>query len=492
MPFAFGGEAEPDRLRARDRRRRPAGADRHARPAAARPRDDARAGAAGQRGAVPLRAGRQPVPGLPGARLAVLIALPALAASGAPSIALALGLGRRGDLRSLELRRRCGASRPGSSRARSLAAVVGARARRLGAGALGAATPARRCWASLRLLALVHLAGLAAGAVDAVALAQPAAAPAHRRCRWGARGRAAGRLHRDGRLRPRADAGACPPLAVLAAFALPTLQRSTAAAIDWFSVFFFTVCAIVDLGHLRRDADRRAAPSRRPTSRGWRPASSPSFSLARARCCAVAGTLAWLWLVQLAHRPQPPPALEEPGAAGRRRGTVLAAADDAVLPLLDYARSYRPLVAAHRAARAAATPAWRRRTCRARSWPRSSTWAASGSMPARRSGRRRLRLPAAAGDARRTGAGTGPAGDCWRASARPTDRRRDHRDLPARAGADPDQRSGRDRRHGVRRQAPTAGRRAHPRGRKDEPERRALARLRSGCRARRRGAAPRA
>src|SRR5690606_25641937 len=29
-----------------------------------------------------------------------------------------------------------------------------------------------------------------------------------------------------------------PSLAVLAAFALPTLQRSTAAAIDWFSVFF--------------------------------------------------------------------------------------------------------------------------------------------------------------------------------------------------------------------------------------------------------------
>ena len=34
---------------------------------------------------------------------------------------------------------------------------------------------------------------------------------------------------------------ALPPLAVLAAFALPTLQRSTAAAIDWFSVCFFTI-----------------------------------------------------------------------------------------------------------------------------------------------------------------------------------------------------------------------------------------------------------
>src|ERR1700751_3116651 len=37
---------------------------------------------------------------------------------------------------------------------------------------------------------------------------------------------------------------AVPGLAVLAAFALPTLKRSAGAAIDWFSVFFFTVLAI--------------------------------------------------------------------------------------------------------------------------------------------------------------------------------------------------------------------------------------------------------
>ena len=34
-----------------------------------------------------------------------------------------------------------------------------------------------------------------------------------------------------------------PGMAVLAAFALPTLKRSAAAAIDWFSMFFFTLCA---------------------------------------------------------------------------------------------------------------------------------------------------------------------------------------------------------------------------------------------------------
>lgn len=37
---------------------------------------------------------------------------------------------------------------------------------------------------------------------------------------------------------------ALPSLAVLAAFALPTLKRGVSAAIDWFSVFFFSACAL--------------------------------------------------------------------------------------------------------------------------------------------------------------------------------------------------------------------------------------------------------
>src|SRR4030095_1218130 len=37
---------------------------------------------------------------------------------------------------------------------------------------------------------------------------------------------------------------AVPGIAVLAAFALPTLKRSTGAAIDWFSVFFFSLLAL--------------------------------------------------------------------------------------------------------------------------------------------------------------------------------------------------------------------------------------------------------
>jgi 4-amino-4-deoxy-L-arabinose transferase-like glycosyltransferase len=38
---------------------------------------------------------------------------------------------------------------------------------------------------------------------------------------------------------------ALPALAVLAAFALPTLKRGTTAAIDWFSLFFFTLVALL-------------------------------------------------------------------------------------------------------------------------------------------------------------------------------------------------------------------------------------------------------
>ena len=38
---------------------------------------------------------------------------------------------------------------------------------------------------------------------------------------------------------------ALPGLAVLAAFALPTLRRSAAAAIDWFSVCFFTLSTLL-------------------------------------------------------------------------------------------------------------------------------------------------------------------------------------------------------------------------------------------------------
>lgn len=134
---------------------------------------------------------------------------------------------------------------------------------------------------------------------------------------------------------------AVPALAVLAAFALPTLQRSTSAAIDWFSVFFFTACALVIwviYASLQTGIPAKPAANVARLAPGF----VPSFS-ALALVVAVAGTLAWLWLVQW--------------RAGRNRhplwkSLVLPAGGVALcwlllmtlwLPLLDYARSYRPL-----------------------------------------------------------------------------------------------------------------------------------------------------
>ncbi len=135
---------------------------------------------------------------------------------------------------------------------------------------------------------------------------------------------------------------AVPSLAVLAAFALPTLGRGTSAAIDWFSVCFFTFSALtiwviyvaVQTGYPTQPAANVAklAPGLDHSFHG------PSLLM------ATLGTVAWGWLVHW--------------RAGRNRhplwkSLVLPAGGVALcwlllmslwLPLLDYARSLRPLV----------------------------------------------------------------------------------------------------------------------------------------------------
>ncbi len=135
---------------------------------------------------------------------------------------------------------------------------------------------------------------------------------------------------------------ALPAMAVLAAFALPTLQRSTAAAIDWFSVFFFSICALaIWVIYVAMQTGFPAKPAANVARLA--PEFRPSFSLL-ALAIAVLGTLAWLWLVRW--------------RTGRHRhplwkSLVLPAGGVAVcwlllmtlwLPLLDHARSYRPLL----------------------------------------------------------------------------------------------------------------------------------------------------
>ena len=87
-----------------------------------------------------------------------------------------------------------------------------------------------------------------------------------------------------------------PALAVLASFALPTLKRGFSAAMDWFSVFFFSACALffwvyyVSM-HLGWPAQPLA--NLRRLAEGF----TPQFN-GLALALALSATLAWLGLVR--------------------------------------------------------------------------------------------------------------------------------------------------------------------------------------------------
>ncbi|MFM7531782.1 MAG: hypothetical protein ACKO5J_04690 [Rubrivivax sp.] len=133
-----------------------------------------------------------------------------------------------------------------------------------------------------------------------------------------------------------------PALAVLAAFALPTLRRSVSAAIDWFSMCFFSVGALFVWAMyiaIQTGSPARWAANVARLAPGFEAAFSPlAFAL------AAGGTLAWLALVRW--------------RTGRQRhalwkSLVIPAGGVALcwlllmtlwLPLLDYARSPRAVV----------------------------------------------------------------------------------------------------------------------------------------------------
>ena len=132
-----------------------------------------------------------------------------------------------------------------------------------------------------------------------------------------------------------------PPLATLAAFALPTLKRSVASLIDWFTLLFFTSCAVaiwVIWIAMQTGVPRQPAANVAKLAPGF----EPSFSWG-AFAFALAATLAWAWLVRW--------------RTGRHRAAiwkslVLPAGGTTLcwlllmtlwLPLLDYARSDAPL-----------------------------------------------------------------------------------------------------------------------------------------------------
>ena len=132
-----------------------------------------------------------------------------------------------------------------------------------------------------------------------------------------------------------------PPLAALAAFALPTLQRSVASLIDWFTLLFFTGCAIVIWViwiAMQTGVPRQPAANVAKLAPGF----EPSFSLI-AFVTAVAATLAWAWLVRWrtgAHRAAIWKSLVLPAGGATLCWLLLMTL---WLPLLDYARSLAPL-----------------------------------------------------------------------------------------------------------------------------------------------------
>jgi 4-amino-4-deoxy-L-arabinose transferase-like glycosyltransferase len=135
---------------------------------------------------------------------------------------------------------------------------------------------------------------------------------------------------------------ALPALAALAAFALPTLGRSLGALIDWFTLIFFSSCALVIwIVWISMQTGFPSQPAMNVARLA--PGFEHSFSFITF-LIAVCATGTWAWLVKW--------------RIGRHRAAiwkcvVLPAGGSALcwlllmtlwLPLLDFARSYAPLV----------------------------------------------------------------------------------------------------------------------------------------------------
>ncbi|WP_404302992.1 hypothetical protein [Alicycliphilus denitrificans] len=138
-----------------------------------------------------------------------------------------------------------------------------------------------------------------------------------------------------------------PALAALAAFALPTLRRSIAALIDWFTLLFFSVSAItIWVIWLSVQTGVPAKPAANVAKLA--PGYLPSFS-AWPFAVALAATLAWCLLVAwrtARNRPAIWKSLVLP-AGGATLGWLLLMT--LWLPMLDYGRSLEPQVAGVRA-----------------------------------------------------------------------------------------------------------------------------------------------
>lgn len=135
---------------------------------------------------------------------------------------------------------------------------------------------------------------------------------------------------------------ALPALATLAAFALPTFERSVSALIDWFTLLFFSGCALVIWViwiSLQTGVPAKPAANVAKLAPGF----VPSFSLLPF-AVALAATVAWVALVRWRtkrNRQAIWKSLVLP-AGGAALGWLLVMT--LWLPVLDYARSYTAVV----------------------------------------------------------------------------------------------------------------------------------------------------
>lgn len=135
---------------------------------------------------------------------------------------------------------------------------------------------------------------------------------------------------------------ALPSLAALTAFALPTLRRGMKSLIDLFTLIFFSGCALV-IWTVWIAMQTGIPPQPAANVSRLLPAFVPSFS-APVLLLAIAATLAWGYLVFWRvgkHRPAIWMSMVLPAGGAALCWALLTSL---WLPLLDHARSYKPLM----------------------------------------------------------------------------------------------------------------------------------------------------
>ena len=134
-----------------------------------------------------------------------------------------------------------------------------------------------------------------------------------------------------------------PAIATLAALALPTLKRSLSALIDWFTLLFFSICALaIWVVWVAMQTGTPAQPAANVVR--FAPEFVPEFS-GSAFALALLASAAWAWLVRWRtghHRDAIWKSMVLPAGGAVLCWLLLTTL---WLPLLNHARGYAPLIA---------------------------------------------------------------------------------------------------------------------------------------------------